>query len=227
MKISKPAAAIAVAILILFVVAVLALHNREIARMEGAMIEQLRQEAEMKAKAEFDREREAFEVEREQHLKMAEVAGAAYSKKAQEAEHYRREAQQQRATNASLNTSWEQKFTICDRGRQADLSSWAALDKQRDKDHAAQVEQLQEAIEADNLRFGELTAEISGEYREGILVKPGYIQKVAGLEAALEIEKRKRRGWLIHGPSAMVFYRDGRIDGALGYGMTIKVGRVF
>lgn len=227
MKISKQAAAIAVVILILFVAAVLALHNREIASLEGEMIGQLRQEAERKAKAEFDREREAFEAERQQHFRNAEAAGAAYSKKAQEAERYRREAQQQRSANASLDALWEQKFSLCDRGRRDDLRAWAALDKQRDADHAAQVGELQAAISEDDLRFGELTAEISGEYREGVLMKPGYIQKIAGLEAELEIEKRKRRGWLVHGPAAMIFYRDNRIDAAVGYGITIRVGRVF
>lgn len=214
MKISKPAAVIAAGLVVIFAVTMLYLYNRSLSQIEAAMAGELKQKAEAKAKAAFDKERQAFEEKQAEWMKDAAHAGEAYSKKTVEAEKNRQAAEAARRANASLNASWEVKYGKLDTIYKATLVDWKVSDEARDAAHAAEVNRLCDVVDLANGRIQELNWRIEGKFDDaGALVEPGYIQQTATLRAQLALEKKKGRRKFLNG---LV------IGGVAGLGFAIK-----
>ncbi len=213
MKLSKGVTAIIVTAIVIFISTLLYLYNRSISDLEARMAGEIKARAQAAAKAAFDKERAEFNRKQKQWIETATQAGKAYAAKAEDAERYRKDAERARKDNAANLLTWEEKYKKCDDGQKAIIKEWGASDIEKDKLHLVQVTALDKQITGLNIRL----TDIESKYNTAE-------SKRISLSIDNLVLKRKLRRRVVFGPSAIMFYRNGQPDAALGFGATYRVG---
>ena len=187
MKLSKTTLTVLVGVIIIFIVTVLYLHNREISRIENIAVAEIR--------AEVKREQAELRTKEQAELKAKIVVHEdaivektkQYEDARADAEKERKAKEAARKANTSLNQSWQQKYNIESKAHEITIIDWAKSDKRIDEQHKKVINELQDEI-------GTLKGSIF-DYQED--QKAGD-KKILNLKSDLALEKRKgkrRFGW--------------------------------
>lgn len=226
MKISKHGIVAAVLVAVLFILAISWMNRRAVAQAETRVAAQLAEKMAAEARKEFDDERIEFKKQQDAWIEQALVAGEAYSNKSQEAEAQRRKAEDAARANKSLDAAWSVKYGKLEKIHIGTLTEWKTSDEAMGAAHNEEVGKLKGALTLANNSIADLERDIRGTFAEDgkTLLEPGYIQKLAAAEALAAVLKKRGKDWFVHGPGAFVFYRNGKIDAAPGYGMIVRIG---
>jgi hypothetical protein len=139
MKLSKPAAIAGVVALLVFVFSILYLYNREKDRVKKYIIAELAEKMRKEEAAKYEKERQAFAARIELKNAIIAAAGQKYNDEHTVAVNERAAKEAARQANASLNASWEIKFTNCNEAHRQTLIDWGASDGRIQKAHDEEI----------------------------------------------------------------------------------------
>jgi hypothetical protein len=215
MKISKTAAAVLAAIIILFVATVLFLHNREIRRIEEVAVAEITAKLEREAEAKRRKDREALEAKLAEHEKAIIHKTILYEDERKESARQRAEKERARQANASIGKEWQAKFDRETEAHRLTIKEWGESEAELNRRHDEIVSEFRLTIAELQNAVGILQTEVTAGDKA-----------IIGLKAALALEKRKAGKRIVHGPGVTITYRDGKPDATAGYQVTFRIGRI-
>jgi multidrug efflux pump subunit AcrA (membrane-fusion protein) len=212
MKLSKTTAAIAVGLIIVFVVSVLYLYNRDVRRIETIAVAEIRAKIEKEEAAKREKERAELEAKIALHEKEVIYKTQLYEDARTDAAKERAAKEAARRANASLDASWQIKYSNESKAHGETIEAWAASDKLQAENHAGIVAEFNMLVDDMKRNIGTLQKD-QDEKAKTIL----------DLKASLALEKRKSGRRLVWGA-----YVGGGIDkkASAGIGIMYYIGRI-
>jgi len=212
MKLSKTTLTVLVGVIIIFIVIVLYLYNREISRIEHIAVAEIRAEVEREQAIQRGKEQAELKAKIVEHEDAIVEKTKQYEDAKADAAKQRSAKEAARKVNASLDQSWQQKYSTESKAHGITIIDWGKSDKRIDEQHKKVIDEL-------NAEIGTLKESIF-DYQED---QRAGDKIVLDLKGDLALEKRKGKKRLVWGPCA-----GGGIDKKpfAGIGIMYYIGKI-